>query len=49
MHSEALMPCVVAGLVGVAVGMLTMSAFLAIVLWAAAALAGKIRERDGDE
>lgn len=47
MHTEV--ACFVAGLVGAVVGMLTLSVSLAVILWAAAALAGKVREREGDE
>lgn len=39
-----LTPCIAAGLVGVVVGMLILSAFSAIILWAATAMAGRIDE-----
>lgn len=41
---EILTPCIVAGLVGVVEGMLILSAFSAIILWAATAMAGRIDE-----
>lgn len=37
------------GVIGAMVGMLALSAFLTIVLWAATALAGMVAERDDDE
>lgn len=44
MYGEILTPCIAAGLVGVVVGMLILSAFSAIILWAATAMAGRIDE-----
>lgn len=44
MYGEILTLCIVAGLVGVVVGMLILSAFSAIILWAATAMAGRIDE-----